>query len=54
VKNQGSQSKPFPWTTLIVIGVPVAGAVIVATVAIQGSDSGHRANIIRAAAGFVR
>lgn len=46
------QSNPFPWATLIVVGVPVAGAVIVATLALRGSDSGDRADIIKAAAGF--
>lgn len=52
MESQTVQSNPFPWATLIVVGVPVAGAVIVATVALRGSDSGDRADIIRAAVGF--
>lgn len=34
VESQIMQSNPLPWATLIVVGVPVAGAVIVATVAL--------------------
>jgi hypothetical protein len=54
MESQVSQSNPVPLTTLIMVGVPVTGAVIVATVALWGSDSSDRADIIKAAAGWVR
>jgi hypothetical protein len=54
VESQTSQSNLFPWTTLIMIGVPVTGAVILGIVALRGSDSADRANIIQAAVGLVR
>lgn len=54
MESQTKQSNPFPWTTLIMVGVPVTGAVLLAIVALRGSDSGDRANIIKAAVGLVR
>nr|BFE63700.1 hypothetical protein GCM10020063_082260 [Dactylosporangium thailandense] len=54
MESQTTQLNPFSWTTLIVIGVPVTGAVILGIVALRGSDSGDRANIIQAAVGLVR
>ena len=54
MERHTNQSNPFPWTTLIVVGVPVTGVVILGVVALRGSDSGDRANIIKAAVGLVR
>jgi hypothetical protein len=54
VESRTKRSKPFPWADLIKIGLLVAGAVVVATVALRNSDSADRADIIRAAVGLVR
>jgi hypothetical protein len=54
VELEPIQSNLSPWTALVLVGVPLAGAVIVATVALRDSEPKDRPDIIKAVAGLFR